>query len=175
MYKYDSATTKLTLQSRLSVGYQGSVGIYHPQKNALRFFGGQAVFDKLYTTYSKYFTYEYMLNSSSWSASSPRDNNQLLYYMAATYNNSNYAVIHGGMYPESERICVNGDVRILDLACNTWKTISTKLVPRIGHSIIQRDTTLYIFGGNDGVLKNKVEEIGLQPFMTARTENECIG
>ena len=175
MFKYDSTTKSFSLQSRLAVGYQGSAGIYHPQKNALRFFGGQALFDKLYSQYSKYYSFEFVLDSTSWSPSAPRENNLVLYNMAAVYNQSNYVVVHGGLYPDSLGPCITGETRILDLACNTWTNITTTQLPRMGHSVIQRGSILYIFGGNDGTLKNQVDEIILDPFVTARSENECIG
>ena len=158
------------------VGYQGSAAVYHPQKNALRFFGGQTTYDRLFSTYNKYYSYEYVLNSSTWSPSAPLDTDLEYYFMATYHNASNYIISHGGLYPDSTGECITGEFRILDLACNTWSKLGGIKVPRTGHSIIQRNGSIYIFGGNDGTLRNQVDVINIDPFINSgRNENDCIG
>jgi hypothetical protein len=172
---FDSKTSQWTKKTSGPVSYQGGSGIYHKPTNSLRFLTGYPVSDSYMSR--GLFTFEYSISSGKWAVLAKRTDTEILYQSQAFYLDSEVAIIHGGLSPDSITNCFQSKVLILDLACNTWATENLiGSLPRKGHATLYRNGYLHSFGGADGVLNNDIIEIPFAPkLQKTETRDYCRG
>lgn len=60
------------------------------------------------------------------------------------------------------------------LACKTWALLPSVKVPRVGQGIVKRGSSLWVFGGYEGVLEGDVKEIPLTTELESQsTRDQC--
>ncbi|KAJ3274808.1 Multiple epidermal growth factor-like domains protein 8 [Terramyces sp. JEL0728] len=160
LFKYDSAANTWIRLRDGPVGLEGGKAVYSLETNSIRIISGYPVNDQYYNNDVLY-TFEYSIDSDIWLVLAPRNIDKMRYQSSVDYLGDNYAFVYGGMLPASADACFESNVQILDL------------VHRKGQATIFRNGTLYIFGGNDGLLHNDVVQVELATGANTQNRDLC--
>ncbi|KAJ3324958.1 Multiple epidermal growth factor-like domains protein 8 [Boothiomyces sp. JEL0866] len=173
LYRYNSISNAWVQLRDGPAGYEGAKAIYISETNSVRIISGYPVNDQYYNNQVLY-TFEYSIDSDMWLVVAPRSVDQVRYQSTVTYIGNSYGAVYGGLLPASSGSCFESSLQILDLACNQWNILDST-VHRKGQAGIARNQSLYIFGGNDGLLHNDIIEIPLQLASTNQSRDICKG
>ncbi|KAI8899059.1 hypothetical protein BC833DRAFT_395853 [Globomyces pollinis-pini] len=173
IYEYDSELNLWTKLGNSPVSYIGGQTIYHPFTKSIKLLSGYPFEDRYYSGTGQLYVLDYSVESSAWNPIAPRSKTLSRYEGDILYLPSEHGVVYGGMSPGTFDSCFQNNIQILDVACNQWLDIqSTIAPPRLGHGMIYRNNSLYIFGGSDGTLYNDMVQVPFEISLPTETARE---
>ncbi|KAJ3109662.1 Multiple epidermal growth factor-like domains protein 8 [Phlyctochytrium planicorne] len=171
MFMLDLGSMTWTRVADCPVPGWGMSGVYHLATNSLYFIGGYR-----WTTQTSTPTLKYEIDSNFWYNGPPQDPTKSMTFSTVallpspnlTSPDSDLLVAFGGYQSNSyimnqaDNPCLSDEIQVLDLACGTWSyfNVSTlngaarsdRFLRRKGHSMIVRNGSLVVTGGNSGYL-----------------------
>ncbi|KAL0276657.1 UNVERIFIED_CONTAM: hypothetical protein PYX00_004182 [Menopon gallinae] len=126
--------------------------------------------------------YSYDPNSQFWTLLRPGPSSRYLH--TAMFLSGGLMLIFGGnthndtLHSHGAK-CYSGDMLSYDVVCDSWQVLSVPKnlradVARFGHSAVQFQDSLYIYGGFDGIMLNDILKYTPGKCDGANTQSSCL-
>jgi len=95
--------------------------------------------------------------------------------MLVIYGGSNH---HHLKIKDADKKCYSHDALVYNIDCNSWREVSSSRLlnslGRFGHTAVQYNRTMYIFGGFDGAPRNDIIPITIGNCSGFPTRTQCL-
>ena len=145
-----------------AIRYRYGAGSYHPETNSIYFHAGYPFLDT-YLYGDKLMTWKYQIDSNIWFPIAARDRTNIKIDSTSHYIGSDTIMSVGGitiayqLNDQTDLTCFETESALLNIPCGTWQEIPTPQIQRYRHASVYLNQKLYVFGGNDGRLRNDLQ------------------